>query len=74
MMEPVTKENVLDSTAADALLPVKQKEEFVRIESILLEVKVTEQEVDNRMIRNKPLALVEDLQEWKLKLSFWYKS
>ena len=36
MMEPVTKENVLDSTAADALLPVKQKEEFNRIEPILL--------------------------------------
>ena len=35
MMEPVTKENVLDSTAADAL-PVKRKEEFNRIEPILL--------------------------------------
>ena len=39
MMEPVTKENVLDSTAADALLPVKQKEEFNRIGPILLESK-----------------------------------
>ena len=30
-MEPVIQRNVLDSTAADALLLVKWKEEFIRI-------------------------------------------
>ena len=38
-MEPVNQKNVLDSTAADALLLVKQKEEFNRIGPILLESK-----------------------------------